>query len=542
MKRPLRQNAAISGDGTDETLIGTADADMIDGAGGNDTLSGLAGDDILVGGTGDDIMFGGADNDTYYVDSAGDLVDEATGEGTDRIATAVSYVLAAGSAIERLDALHYTATTAINLTGNELANILIGNAGANILDGRGGADIMTGGAGDDVYHVDHAGDLVKEEAGGGVDRVATMVSYALTAAVQIETLETSSESSTTAINLTGNDLAQVLIGNAGANELNGGAGNDRLVGLGGNDTLIGGRGLDAMYGGTGDDVYFIDVNDTMFENAGEGNDRALADGSGRLTAGQEIERLEAATPSSTVSTTLRGNEFNNTIVGSDGRNSMSGGGGHDTMYGGGGDDTLTGSSSAGTMYGGLGNDTFWVYDPADAVIENVGEGADRIAASTSYALPAGSEVEILEALHTWGNAAFNFTGNALAQTLIGNTGANVLDGKGGNDVLNGHSGADTYAFTTGLGAGNVDTIQGFLSGTDKIALDDAVFTAVVPGTLAAGAFLTGTAAQDGDDRIIYDSATGALYYDSDGTGASAQMQFATLDAGTPLTGSDFLLI
>jgi len=73
-------------------------------------------------------------------------------------------------------------------------------------------------------------------------------------------------------------------------------------------------------------------------------------------------------------------------------------------------------------------------------------------------------------------------------------------------------------------------------------LDRAVFTTLSFGTLAPGGFFVGSAAHDADDRIIYNSATGALYYDSDGNGAGAAVQFATL-LGTPAISSiDFFAI
>ena len=89
-----------------------------------------------------------------------------------------------------------------------------------------------------------------------------------------------------------------------------------------------------------------------------------------------------------------------------------------------------------------------------------------------------------------------------ATRIFGNAGANVLDGKGGNDALVGCGGADFFAFTTALGAGNVDTIVDFVAGTDKIGLDDAIFTGI-GGTLNANAFVIGAAAADIDDRIVY---------------------------------------
>ena len=59
------------------------------------------------------------------------------------------------------------------------------------------------------------------------------------------------------------------------------------------------------------------------------------------------------------------------------------------------------------------------------------------------------------------------------------------------------------------------------------------------GTLAASAFVAGTAALDASDRIIYDSATGKIFYDADGVGGVAQVLFATVDPGTALNNADF---
>jgi len=69
-----------------------------------------------------------------------------------------------------------------------------------------------------------------------------------------------------------------------------------------------------------------------------------------------------------------------------------------------------------------------------------------------------------------------------------------------------------------------------------------VFTGLNGGALAAGAFRTGAAAQDADDRILYNSATGALSFDADGNGAGAAVQFAALQAGLSLSASDSLVI
>jgi Ca2+-binding RTX toxin-like protein len=177
------------------------------------------------------------------------------------------------------------------------------------------------------------------------------------------------------------------------------------------------------------------------------------------------------------------------------------------------------------------------------VFEQAGGGNDSVYASTSYTLGGGQEIEFLLAANPSGTTAINLTGNEIANTIYGNDGSNVLDGKGGNDSLVGLGGADTFAFTTALGAGNVDVVFGFEHGIDKVALDDAVFTAIGGlGALNANAFVTGAAAADASDRIIYNNLTGQLFYDADGTGAGAAIQFATLSPGLALTASDFQVI
>ena len=81
-----------------------------------------------------------------------------------------------------------------------------------------------------------------------------------------------------------------------------------------------------------------------------------------------------------------------------------------------------------------------------------------------------------------------------------------------------------------------------MPGTDRIYLDDAVFAGLSAGALAAGAFRSGAAAADADDRIIYDPNTGALYFDADGSGAGLAVQFAVLHEGLAVSASDFQVI
>jgi Ca2+-binding RTX toxin-like protein len=149
-------------------------------------------------------------------------------------------------------------------------------------------------------------------------------------------------------------------------------------------------------------------------------------------------------------------------------------------------------------------------------------------------------------------------------TLNGTTGADVVKGLGGDDVLSGGGGDDVLSGGTGNdkltgGAGkdafvfdtvpnrstdwNVDTITDFSVGNDIIRLENAIFTAVgAAGALASGAFYVGSAAHDASDRIMYNSSTGALTYDADGTGSGAALKLAQLTQGLSVTASSFLVI
>ena len=86
----------------------------------------------------------------------------------------------------------------------------------------------------------------------------------------------------------------------------------------------------------------------------------------------------------------------------------------------------------------------------------------------------------------------------------------------------------------------MDLITDFSSADDAIYLSRPIFEGMVAGALSSTAFVQGTSAADADDRIIYDSATGSIFHDADGSGAGATVLFATVSAGTILTSADFI--
>ncbi|TRC71358.1 calcium-binding protein [Mesorhizobium sp. WSM4307] len=212
-----------------------------------------------------------------------------------------------------------------------------------------------------------------------------------------------------------------------------------------------------------------------------------------------------------------------------------------TFYGTGGADVLHGTTGADTMVGGGYNDTYYVNNVGDKVVELLGGGNDTVLASVSYALSAGSEIEHLAITSKSGTTPMNLKGNGFSQTIDGNAGSNIINGGGGKDVLTGNGGKDYFFFNAALKTGNVDKITDFNVAQDKIALDHHVFTGLQAGALPTSAFHQGRGAHDSGDHIIYNSSTGALSFDSDGEGGAHQIQFATLSPHLSLTASSFIV-
>jgi Ca2+-binding RTX toxin-like protein len=128
-------------------------------------------------------------------------------------------------------------------------------------------------------------------------------------------------------------------------------------------------------------------------------------------------------------------------------------------------------------------------------------------------------------------------GHSGADLLDGGTGDDRLHGGKDRDTLIGGAGADTFIFKE-LGASNSDKIKDFRHGSDHFELHG-VFKALQGGDVPANEFYLGTKAHDANDHIIYDKATGNLYYDEDGNGAHKQELFAQLLNHSKLTHDDF---
>lgn len=163
------------------------------------------------------------------------------------------------------------------------------------------------------------------------------------------------------------------------------------------------------------------------------------------------------------------------IFGTPNNDFLTGTASNDTILGLAGDDQLDGKAGGDILQGGLGNDTYFVDDQADRVVEGFNEGSDTVQSYITYAL--GNNVENLRLL---GSSNLNGTGNSAGNALVGNAGNNTLSGGSGNDTLNGGKGTDTliggagadvFVFQFGESPWMaVDRITDFSIGLDRIDL------------------------------------------------------------------------
>ncbi|CAN7704737.1 family 16 glycosylhydrolase [Mesorhizobium amorphae] len=227
--------------------------------------------------------------------------------------------------------------------------------------------------------------------------------------------------------------------------LNGTDAADILNGGSFDDVLDGRAGADKMSGGFGNDTYRVDnAFDVVIEAAGAGIDLVITSMTYSLS-GQKIEQL---TLTGVADIDATGNELDNTLVGNAGRNLLSGLSGDDALRGGAGADRLDGGVGIDKMEGGAGNDTYYVDNALDRVVEGDAAGNDRVFSSITYSLPRHVENITLMGvanINAQGNSSDNeLTGNNGNNRLFGYDGADRLDGGTGADLLNGGAGNDTY--------------------------------------------------------------------------------------------------
>ncbi|MBL8336569.1 MAG: calcium-binding protein, partial [Rhodoferax sp.] len=505
----------LLGSAFNDTLTGNGQANRLSGGGGNDSLTGGGGVDTLDGGNGFDVA-------NYSLAATGVVAELwrsfALNDGDGAQDSLLNLEGLTGSSHNDLLA---------GSDGNELFN---GGAGNDGLYAAGGLDTLIGGAGNDTLDGGAGIDIAHYGAATGPVTAELWRSYALNDGQGGQDALWNIEG------LTGSAFNDLLAGGAANDILIGSGGNDGLYAAAGNDTLVGGTGNDTMDGGPGIDI--ADYGGASGPVTAElWRSYALNDGQGGQDALWNIEGV-------------LGSPFSDLLAGGANNEVLVGGAGNDGLYGAGGIDTLMGGAGNDTMDGGPG---------IDAVEYGAATGPVTAELWRSFATNDGQGGQ--DAL--W-NVEF-LLGSGFNDLLAGTTGDNYLDGRGGadqlfaaagndtlvggpgNDTLNGGAGLDVFLFNAALGAGNIDIVQDFAVVDDTVWLENAVFTALVAnGPLGAGQLRAGagvSTAADGDDFILYNSSTGALYYDADGSGVgAAPVQFALLGAGLGLTVADLVAV
>jgi Ca2+-binding RTX toxin-like protein len=603
------ETAAISGSlaglmtgasiGTDdlggfEVLLATAQADSVSGGdageemfggAGNDTLSGGAGNDRIDGGTGADSLTGGLGDDLFFLDSAGDRVVEAAGEGNDTIDSLVSQVMA-----DDVEVLILRGPLAVAGSGNAGDNRIEGNEGANLLSGLAGNDALFGGTGDDTLAGGEGSDTLN--GGEGIDTAT----FAGSAGPVNGTLTTSG-SGADFLTLEGTDRLigiEVLVGSAFNDTLGGSGMAETLSGEAGNDVLTGGGGNDVFFGGAGNDRFEDSSGRDRIDYSAVAGGGIVADLTTGVVTGEGVDSIAGGVIEEIVGTAqgdvigwtstttgvftsfgLRGEGGNDTLTGSsgadlldggEGNDVLTGGAGRDSLTGGTGSDTLDGGAGADTMAGGDGSDTYYIDDTGDEVGgEALFGGTDLVISAFDHTLAVGFDYLTLT------GAAVTGTGNTLNNRMEGNGADNVLTGAEGFDELYGGAGNDWLFGGTdgdllqgGLGADTLDggagsstdafvyrdvaestaaardRIEGFEVGFDRISLSAIDADASTGGNqnftfVGTGAF-TGVAGQlriavQGGDLLVQGEVTG------DGV-ADLEILVAGI---TSLTAGDFFL-
>ena len=355
----------------------------------------------------------------------------------------------------------------------------------------------------------------------------------------------------------------IFDGGNGNDTLNGGDGDDILNGGDGGDVLDGGGGVDTLTGGAGVDIYYVDnpLDVVVEEENGGRADRVIinrvinnvtdASEGVNYTLAANVEMLQILGGGNNVNINATGNELNNFLVGNNYQNSLFGLDGNDALEGLGGGDFL---------YGGAGNDIYRIIDATDTITEDVDAGIDTVESKISFTLGANLEnLTLYKNPQSPQDDPLDGIGNKLDNTITGNDSTNILSGKRGNDtilgeggidlivggvgddILTGGDGADRfYRWRSGTG---VDTITDFQVGEDKLYFSARGFGGDLVGVgvlseLTQEQFILGTAATTQSNRFIYDTDTGNLFFDIDGTGDIAQVQIATLSSGLALSNTD----
>ena len=284
-----------------------------------------------------------------------------------------------------------------------------------------------------------------------------------------------------------------------------------------------------------------DASDRVVYNTSSGELWYDADGNGAGSR-QLIATLAGAPTLSAVNIEMingggGGGGGGSVINGTSGNDALVGTAGNDTINGLGGNDTLAGSGGTDFYDGGAGTDSLDFRSAATGVTVSFSGGTLSGGFSGTFA----SMERVLGS-----NLDDSLIGGAWGQNLAGQGGVDTVWGASGVDTLWGGGGADAFVFRE-MGSANADRISDWASGSDEVHLDDSAFTSIgALGDFAASdarfnANSTGTAT-DTSDRVVYNTSTGQLYYDADGSGGGARELIATFTGNPTVAATDFSVI
>ncbi len=405
------QPVTVVVDGVDSDTI--SNIENVTGGGGNDELTGDGGDNVLVGGGGGDVLqgMGGKDvldgdagNDTVVYSDTSEAVVLALKAGAD----AKAFVGGAFQDIVR-NVENITGGDGDDiLSGDGAANRLIGGAGNDVLAGLGGKDELDGGSGTDT--ADYSERLVSVSVTLNTDSFVSVL-VAGSAEDKIRNIEN-------------------IIGGAGADTLVGDSKDNRLEGGAGNDTLTGGAGIDELDGGAGSDtaVYSAEAASVVVTLNGAAMSVVTIGGA----ADDKLWNIE----------NLIGGSGADTLTGDGLANRLDGGGGNDVLNGGDGDDILIGRAGNDTLDGGAGVDTSSYEEKSVSVVVTLAGASDATVRVD------GNDEDTLRNIENviGGTGSDVLTGDEFDNALSGGLGNDVLTGGGGKDVLDGGIGTDTASY------------------------------------------------------------------------------------------------
>lgn len=571
---------AVSGGSEGDVIINTRKIEStglvaIDLGKGHDLYDGRSGTvtGMIKLGEGDDTAYGGASNEIFEGGVGNDLIDGGGGsDWIDYSAATAGISVNLGSTAQQNIGGEQGSDTLINienLTGSTHNDTLIGSNADNRLEGGDGHDFLEGGAGNDTL-VGGAGNDTVRYSGSSSSRID----------LSDQTLQyiSSSHGSDMLIgieNVEAGSGADIVIGSDANNVLSGGSGNDTLTGGKGNDTLEGGAGTDyANFTGTksqytithnGDgsitvtdtvanrdgvdilrDIRFLRFSDTLhpLSNAApQSISLSRTSAAEDLRVGSSVGTLDGDDPDDDSLTYSLVSNPNNMFSISGTRLILNKALDFETAT------SHTIQVMAKDAYGGQKIQTFTIN------VTNVYETIPTTKSGTG----AGERV-----IGEYGNdRVFGFGGNDTIFGQAGNdslyggdgddyviggdgtaaaSGDDWLYGGNGRDTLAGGNGRDIFVFDTRPNTRtNLDFINDFSSADDTIHLLKSAFSTLKKGTLAKSAFVVGSKVHDKDDRIIYVKSQGALFYDPDGTGKKAAIQFASVQKNLALSHKDFFI-